>query len=244
MLASEIDYVQPAGQTVVEGNIIRLNSSGGNMLMDLILQQGPATPTPNILPFGQRVTVTVPPNGVTYAVDSGNFMIPSGLSFASSGDLLVGQEVSVVVQGSVTTTGGPGSSSPWAGPAAITFTTNSITLEPSQITGSVTGIDASMLMFGFNTNPNYFVPPSTTASAPPTLSPFNLTVQVTAGTTFTNFTPDSISGLAVNDVVSIQGWAFLAPSNNNLCQPGGGCAVYPAIAAEAVVGRPGPTPLF
>lgn len=244
LLASEIDYVQPAGQTVVEGNIVRLTTSGGNTLMDLILQEGPPTPAPNVLPSGQRATVTVPPTEVTYAVDSGAFTIPSGLHFASATDLFVGQEVSVVVQGSVTTTGGSGSSSPWAGPAAITFTTNRITLEPSQITGSVTGIDASMLMFGLNTNPNYFVPPSTTAGAPPTLSPFNLTVQVTAGTTFTNFTPDSISGLAVNDVVSIQGWAFLAPSNNNLCQPGVGCAVYPAIAAEAVVGRPGPPPLF
>jgi hypothetical protein len=243
LLASIAKYLQPAGQMVVEGNIIRLSTSGGNTLMDLIVQQGPPTSGTNAIPFGQRVTVTVPSTGVTYAVDSGSFTLPSGLSFTSAADFAVGQEVSVVVQGSVTTSGS-GSSTPWTGPAVTTFTTNSITLEPSQITGTVGTVDTADLNFTFATFPNFFVPPA--ASASPTLSPFTFAVQTTSGTTFTNLSPDSIQGLAANDVVSVQGWLFLVPGNDNIAcpVPTYGCSVYPEIAAETVVGRPGPTPLF
>jgi hypothetical protein len=249
LLASAVDYLQPAGQMVVEGNIIRLSASGGNTLMDLIVQQGPPTSGTNAIPFGQRVTVTVPSTGVTYAVDSGSFTLPtySGyvLSFASAGDLVVGQEVSVVVvPGSITTTSGSGSSTPWAGPAATTFTASSITLEPSQITGTVGTVDTADLSFTFATFPNFFVPPA--ASASPTLVPIIIAVQTTSGTTFTNLSPDSIQGLAANDVVSVQGWLFLVPSTDNIAcpVPTYGCSLFPVIAAETVVGRPGPTPLF
>lgn len=129
-------------------------------------------------------------------------------------------------------------------PAAITFTTNSITLEPSQITGLVSALNASGLNFNLSTLPNYFVPPAATAGAAPTLTPFQITVLTTGDTTFTSFTPDSISGMAVNDVVSVGGWLFLAPTNNNVCLPLVGCGVYPTIAAQSVVGRLGATPLF
>ena len=135
---------------------------------------------------------------------------PSGLSFASASDLVVGQQVSVVVQGSITMASGSGTSTPITGPAAITFTANSITLEPSQITGSVAAvtINASGLSFTLSTLPNYFVPPAPTAGAPPIPAPVNITVQTTSATTFTNFTPDNISGLVVGDVVSVGGWLF------------------------------------
>src|SRR5208282_4927089 len=109
LLAAQVNYVQAAGQMVVEGNIIRLSTSNGNTMMDLILQKGPPTPTANALPFGGRATVTVPPTGVTYAVDFDSFTIPAGLTFTSASSLLVGQQVQVVVvPGSVTTASGSG----------------------------------------------------------------------------------------------------------------------------------------
>jgi hypothetical protein len=48
----------------------------------------------------------------------------------------------------------------------------------------------------------------------------------------------------VNDVVSVGGWLFLSPVQPQYCIVGEGCALDTIIAAEAVVGRPGPTPLF
>jgi hypothetical protein len=234
LLAAAVDYVQPAAQTVVEGNIIRLSTSGTNTLMDIVLQQGPPTPTPNVLPFGRLVTVTVPSSGVTYAVDSDSFAIPSGLSFASASDLTVGQQVSVVVQGSVTTTSGSGGATPFTAAAAISFTTSSITLEPSQITGSVAAINSGALSFTLSTLPIFFVPPAATPGAMPALVPVNITIQTTSATTFTNLTPDNIAGLFVNDVVSVGGWVFSTPTG----------ATKITVAADAVLGRPGPIPLF
>jgi hypothetical protein len=234
LLATEVDFVQPAGQNVVEGDIIRLSTSGSNTVMDLILQQGAPMPMFDIFPFGQRASVTVPSTGVSYSIDSGSFTIPSGLSFASSTDLAVGQEVSVVVQGSVAAGSGTEMSAPFLGPAGISLTTNSITLEPSQITGSVAAVNASASSFTLSTFPFWFVPPATTPGALPILVPFNLTVQTTSATTFTNFTPDTIAGLSVNDVVSVGGWIFSTPS---------GVATI-TQAADTVVGRPGPDSLF
>jgi hypothetical protein len=241
LLASEVNYVQQGGETIVEGNIIRLSTSGSNMLMDLILQKGPAAPS--TLPMGHPVTVTVPlaSGVVAYAIDSGSFTLPIppttyALSFASASDLIVGQEVSVVVQGSVTTASGSGSSSPWAGPAPITFTASSITLEPSQITGSVAAVNVPQLSFTLSTLPNFFVPPAATAGAPPIWVPVNITVLTTGATTFlpTTLTPDSISGLAINDVVSVEGWVFSTPTGPTTI----------TLAAETVLDRGSATAPF
>jgi hypothetical protein len=233
LLASDVDYLQLASQIMVEGNIIRLSAASGNTVMDLIPQGGWATP--GTLPLGHRVRVTVPSSGVTYAIDSGSFTLPSsGLSFASISDLAVGQEVTVVVQGSVTPAAGSSNGSTWFGSGPATFTTSSITLEPSQITGSVGALPATGQMnFTLSTLPFFFVPPAS-ASAPPSWAPFNLTVDTTAATTFTNFSTDSLSGLALNDIVSVQGWVFSTPTG----------ATSITIAAEAVDDRPGPTPMF
>jgi hypothetical protein len=252
LLASNISYVQPAGQTVVEGNIISVTFPAtypsGNAVMQLMPQQGPPTPTANALPFGQMVTVTVPLTGVAYAIDSGSFTLPNGPSFTQAADLMVGQQVSVVVvPGSVTTTSGSTSMTSIVGPAATTLTAGSITLEPSQITGVVSAwatVNTSALTFTINTYPNYFVPPATTAGAPPSLSSINIDVQATSATTYSNLTPDNISGLAVGDVVSVKGWLFPYGAVPQICKAGAGCAPFGVIAAEAVVGRPGATPLF
>lgn len=225
LLATDVDYVQATGQTTVRGNIIRLGTSNGNTLMDLILQQGPVAAT--ALPLGQRVTVTIPPTGVTYAVDSQGFTLPYGLSFASASDLTIGQQVSVVVQGSVTGADAAGAPSAITGPAAVTFTTNNISLETSQITGGVAAVNLNALNFTLSTLPSYFMPIAENALAPPVPFAVQLTIQTTAATTFTGFTPNGISGLAVNNIVSVGGWVFSTPSGTTAI----------TVAAETVLGR-------
>jgi hypothetical protein len=233
LLAVAVDYVQPATQTVVVGNIVRVTTSGSNTILNLIVQYGPPTPTPNVLPFGGMVTVTVPSTGVTYAVDSDGFTLPSGLTFTSASSLAVGQLVSVVVNGSITTTGG-GGATPFAGPAAIGFSANSITLEPSQITGTIAAINVAQLSFTLSTLPIFFVPPAANATSAPPWEPVNIIVQTTSATSYSGFTPENISGLYVNDVVSVKGWVFSTPT--------GPTAI--TVAADSLLARPGPTPLF
>jgi hypothetical protein len=231
LLASEVDYVQPSTQQSVEGNIVGLSTSNGNTILDLIVQQELSSSMSNSLPMGHHVRVTVPSTGVTYAVDWGTFTPPSGLSFAGVSDLEVGQQVQVVVQGTVNTGPSSGGSTP-VGPGSASFTTNSITLEPSQITGTVAGVSASSLSFTLATMAAFFVPPSATNGSAPPWAPVIITVQTYGGTTFTNFS--SLSGLAVNDLVSVDGWVFSTPTG----------ATTTTVAADQVVLRPGPTPLF
>jgi hypothetical protein len=230
LTATQVTYESAAGVMVFEGNIIRLSTSNGNTMMDLILQRGPAAP--HSFQFGQRATVTVPSTGVTYGVDNGSFTIPSGLSFASASDLMAGQDVFVAVEGSLSNTSA--NSSPWMGPGPITFTTNSITLGPSQITGTVAATDASALSFTLSTFPNFFMPPAPNATSMPSWAPVNVTIQTTSGTTFSNFTTNTIGGVAINNVVSVGGWVFSTPNSSPTV----------TIAASQVMLRPGPTPLF
>jgi hypothetical protein len=240
LIATAVNFVQLPTEQTVEGNIIGLSTSGGNTIMDLVVQQQPPPPAgATVIPVGRHASVTVPPgSAVTYAVDSGGFQIPAGLTFASVSDLHVGQQVQVaVVQSSVTTPSVSGTSSSNGpapvGPPDILFTASSITLEPSQITGTVSATpNISMLSFTLATLPVLFVPPSATAGGPPNYAtPVIITIQTTTATTFTNVS--GISGLTVNDYVSVGGWVFSTPSG----------ATKVTVAANAVVER-GLAPLF
>ena len=237
LLATEVDYVQLASQLSVEGNIIGLQTSGGNTIIDLIIQRNPSDDKSGELPLGHHARITVPSSGVTYAIDWSGFTPPSGLSFASASDLQVGQEVMVMVQGSVSTTSttstNSGASTLFGWPA-VTFTASSISLEPGQITGKVSAVDASSLDFTLKTFPCYFVPKSATPGAPPTWAPVSIAVQTTSATTFKNFPTNDITGVAVGNVVSVHGWLFSTPNGSTAS----------TVAADEVLLRPGPMPFF
>jgi hypothetical protein len=235
LLATEVDYIAPSAQLSVEGTIIGLSTSNGNTIMHLILQWEPSSSMSNTLPLGHHARVIVP-STCTYAW-SGGTSIPDGFTFASASDLVVGQQVLVVVQGTVNTSSSDATGSTAFGRSAVTFTASSITLEPSQITGTVASTpDASTGTFTLATMPVFFVPPSATPGGAPPWAPVIITVQTQTTTTYTNLTPDNFSGLAINNVVSVEGWVFSTPS----------ASPSPTITvlAEAVVGRPGVIPLF
>jgi hypothetical protein len=205
LLAASVSYIQAASQQAAEGNIINLSTANGNTIMTLLLHW---SPNASALPFGGLASVTVPAMA-TYSVDSGNFTIPSGLSFASASDLLVGQQVQVeVVPG---TLGNSAVSGPWA-PPAVSFTTNSVELEPSQITGTVAAINANGSSFTLATFPNLFGPWSNANSSHSNWTPTQITIDTTSQTLFQNLTPDSFSGLSTNSMVSVQGWLFSTPT--------------------------------
>jgi hypothetical protein len=236
LLASEVDYVQPSTQQSVQGNIVGLSTSNGNTIMDLIIQWNPSTSFSTSLPMGHHVRVTVPSSGVQYGINWNGFSFtaPSGvtLSFASASDLQVGQEVLVAVQGTVNSTGGSGSFGRF-GQGGASFTTNNITLESSQITGTVASQpNTTSLSFTLATMPAFFVPPSASPSGAPPWAPDIVTVLTNSSTTLTNFS--SLSSLAIDNVVSVDGWVFSTPSG----------ATPTTLVADQVVLRQGPIPLF
>ena len=236
LLATAVNFIQLPTQQTVMGNIIGLSTSNGNTIMDLVIQAQPMAANTAVLPVGRHASVTVPSAGVTFAINSGGFTLPPGLTFASASDLQVGQQVQVVVLGTVPPMSGSGSntaSTPGpVGPPDVLFTASSVTLEPSQITGTVAGTNAGALSFTLATLPVCFVPPAATANGAPNFGlPFIVTIQTTAATTFANVT--GIADLKANDYVSVGGWVFSTPSG----------ATKITIAAKAVVER-GVIPLF
>lgn len=219
LLAAEVSFIQAASQQVVEGDVISVSTTNGTTVMQLVLHWSPSA---SLLPFGGLASVTVP-STATFSVDSGSFTISSGLSFASASDLLAGQEVQIgVAAGSLTKSATAGS---WA-PASVSFTANSVELEPSQITGLINTINSSESSFTITTFPNFFA----FRYSPnfPSWMPSQITVQTSSQTTFQGLTTDSFSGLTTNSLVSVRGWLFSTPSG-----------VTPStLMGETVLGRP------
>ncbi len=234
LLASEVDFIDGPNQEIYQGTIVSLNTSGSNTTMNLILQNASAASTTSNAPsLGAYASVTVPATGVTYSVDSGSFTIPSVQNmgtFTGAGNLLAGQEVSVTPNGSVSTTTSSGSN---RGLPTLTFTANSIMLEPSQITGQITSLDASTSSFQISPMANYFMPHLGTS--PGSWNSVNLSVYATSQTTYEGLSQDSFSGLAVNNFVSVQGWLFPYTGPVPTCA---GCPVtYGVVVTESVQGH-------
>lgn len=215
LLAGEVDYVQQASQQVVEGVIIGLSTSGGSITMTLLLHWSPNAST---LPFGGIADVTVA-STATFSIDSGTFTIPSGLRFARATDLFMGQDVQVdVVSGSLTTSN---NMPKWA-PPTVSFTTDSVELEPSQITGTISALGSNGTSFTISTLPKFFLPWSNN-----NWTPEQVTVDTTSQTTYMGLNPESFAGLSTNNMVSVRGWLFAMPSGSTASTQ----------VAETVVGR-------
>lgn len=240
LLASEVDFVESTGQEVAEGTIVAVTAWEAGTSIDLILQATPPTFTSSLLAVGQHASVLVPPTGVSYSVDWGNFTPPTNSNIGAFAGLLVGQEVRVVVQGSVSSSGR--SITPPltpVGPANVYFTTNNIMLEPTQITGTIASIDVSGLDFNATSFPNFFIPDEDVMvqGIPPTLSSGHFVMDATAQTDYEGFSQNSFSGLAENDLVSVEGWLlpYTGPIPLVVCS---GCPIETTMAAKAVRGRP------
>jgi len=127
LLASEVQLDDAVNEEQLEGTIVAVNAANNQFQM-VIEDEEPAVAGVSV---GNSVTISINA-GAQYAIDSDDLgsAIPSGVSFASVNDLLVGQEVKVralVVSSQVTGT---------------TVTTNRVTLHTSQFTGTVASVNA------------------------------------------------------------------------------------------------------
>ena len=155
-------------------------------------------------PQGSIATVTLD-SGAAFAVDANGFTIPSGLIFSSTENLTWGQELQVEVDpGSVSCVVSNVIPGP---PPSCTFSTNSVQLEPSQISGTIASISS----------PSFTVDYLWSPCAPPGGAPVcnvvalvQYGVETTSQTTYEGFNPDNFLGLADNDLVSVNGWLFEA----------------------------------
>ncbi len=139
LLASEVQLDDAVNEEQLEGTIVAVNAATNQFQM-VIEDEEPAVAGVSI---GNSVTISINA-GAQFAIDSDDLSgaIPSGVSFASVNDLLVGQEVKVralVV------------SSPATG---TTVTTDRVKLHTSQFAGAVASVNAPN--FAVNGLPSLF----------------------------------------------------------------------------------------
>ena len=185
MLAKRVEFVENASKQAIKGTITSVDSS--TQFHMVVFKEEPAV---NGISEGSPVVITINPNatfqvGAAEMGENGGFS-SLGFSFASSADLLVGQDVQIR-PGTVTSAGG-----------AITVTTDLVRLWPSQVTGQVGSISSGSGTFTLtNLSPLF-----TGAAAPVT----SITVQMLPGMDFEDF-PNQ-SSLAVGKTVSVKGLLF------------------------------------
>jgi len=204
LLASSLQWVlSAASPQTVTGTIVGIipavaSFTGAPWTIKLILHNNPTNSSS--LPLGGEASVSLPYDQTTFSIDADGFTIPSGYIFASPNDLAVGQTVQVnIVPGSLTNPTGPSNPGNWGPPPQLSFTASNLQLEPSQLTGTVLEVGSS----GFTLE--YSILPCAFCSA---IALELFSVQTTSQTTYQGFTPGDLSGVAVNDVVSVSGWLF------------------------------------
>ena len=230
---TDVTYMQEAGQQMVEGTIIGLSgptstNTSAPWTITMILHRRPFND--DSIPMGGQAQVTVD-SGTTFAVDAQGAAMPAGVTFASGSDLYVGQNIQVVMDpGSMSAVSASNMHEGWGPARSFSFTTKSVQLEPSQVTGVVTTIGKTSagdnefdLGLGFGP---WFADWPMAMSASNTLT---FHVVPTASATYRGFTPDDFTGITTNDMVSVRGWLFAPASSGD----------SPTIVATSVVSRPG-----
>ena len=102
-------------------------------------------------------------------------------------------------------------------------------LEPGQITGSI----AALASPDFTLQYTVWPPCVPSGPCPEFVALVTTSVQTTSQTTYSGFGTDSFSGLAVNDLVSVNGWLF--ESDNGMMDA---AVAPPQILAQTVVDHP------
>jgi hypothetical protein len=194
LLASEVKLFQQQGLANFLGIVTSSNASQNQFQVVLIMMEDDEHHDFGAFNLGFGLTVQ-PTSSATFSVDSDGVTVPSGLSFASVQDIFVGQVVSFHPVLPIATTG---MGSGMGGMSQFAISADSISLEPSEITGSVSAVNASA------TPPNF-----TLGNLPPLFTKASvnqLEIEPVTGTDFENIS--GLTALNPNDFVSVAGLLF------------------------------------
>lgn len=182
MLAKRVEFVEDASKEAIKGTITSVDSS--TQFQMVVFREEPPV---NGISEGAPVAVTIAPNA-TFQVgmadigeDGGFSFLGLGFSFASSADLMVGQDVQIR-PGTVMSAGG-----------VTTITTDLVRLWPSQVSGTVGSIDTATNSF-------------TLTNLSPLFTVTTIKVQMLPFMNFEDF--PSQTPLAVGNTVSVKGLLF------------------------------------
>ena len=144
---------------------------------------------------GLQITVQIA-SQATFSIDSDGLTLPSGLSFASISDVMIGQAVEFHPVAPFTITGTPPNLS-------ITLNADKVRLEPSPVTATISAINSSgnPPTFTLGTLPMFFT----------TNGVNSIQVDVLSSTVFINDTT-GLAGLSTGNNVSVGGLLFNTPT--------------------------------
>jgi hypothetical protein len=207
LLAFEVKFFQPPNQTSFAGTITSVNTSASSFQIVLFDEESFGGGEMGSLWMGMPLTINLAMPS-TFSVDTGGFMLPSNLNFATVADLMVGQEVRLHPTGAPTGT-----------PPNLMVTVDQVQLEPSSVSATITATNTAdnpqTLTLG--TLPSFFTNAGITS----------MQVDVLATTQFETEEDQMVSGLSsfkTEDTVSVRGLLF-----NTMATP--------TMVAEKVVSR-------
>src|SRR6266705_1755057 len=207
LLAFEVKLFQPPNQMSFGGTITSVSSGGSSFQIVLFDEEWFAGSEMGSFSMGAPITINLA-TPTAFSIDSGGFMLPSGLSFATPADLMAGQKVRLHPTGL-----------PSGMPPNVTVTVDQVQLEPSDITGTITAINTA-------SNPQTF----TLGMLPAFFQNakiMSIQVDVLSNTQFETEEDRMVSGLSsfkTGDTVSVRGLLF-----NTMTTP--------TMVAEKVVNR-------
>ena len=186
LLAKAIRFDDASATQQLTGEIVALNGTPPTSFTMVVHNEVPSLSS---APLGTPIDVTIG-NTATFGVN--NFSpLPSGVSFASSSDLLVGQEVEARLSGTFS-----------AGPPP-SFTTDRIMLAPTQITAPVASVSLQVQMFVISPLPSLFTSAPTNA-----FTQIQIDASDTFGTVFQNLPSQDLTGLRVGQQAAVAGFLF------------------------------------
>ena len=207
LLALTVKFFQPPNQMSFAGTITSVGSGGSSFQIVLFDEESFGSDEMGSFSMGAPITINLA-TGATFSIDTGGFMLPSGLNFASATDLMVGQKVCLHPTAAPTGT-----------PLNLTITVDQVQLEPSYATATITAVNTggNPQTFTLGTLPSFF----TNAGI------MSIQVDVLSTTQFETEEDQMVSGLSsfkTGDTVSVRGLLF-----NTMTTP--------TMVAEKVVSR-------
>jgi len=181
---NSISYVGSSGAPLVKGLVLSADTASATPSIKLLVQRSENSPA--ILP-GEIATVSLPA-GATYTIGPATYPAVSGGSFAGAADLMAGQELVLGVGSGLVSGSNP------------SFNAGAVFLEPSQLIGRVTAVNAGTSSITINSLSGLFL------WAPPIVR--QMGVQAGSSTVFVGFPSPTISGLAVGQFVTAKGPLF------------------------------------
>lgn len=186
LLATSVELFSAPSIPSFQGIVTSVNASQNQFQVVLFFMDDP------MHQFGQTgpgFGITIQPTAsATFSIDSDGITLPTGLSFASVQDITVGQVV--LFQPALPISMGP--------MGQFTISATSISLEPSQITGTAAAVNASA------TPPNFML-----GDLPPLFTKAGITqleIEPVTGSVFDNVS--GLNSINVNDFVSVSGLLF------------------------------------